>query len=81
MAAAKYINASEIAEYIYCPRAWWLRSNGLSKTTPQMVRGLINHESIIKKIRWNARLRVIALLLILIALMLVLLLIKGLVGI
>lgn len=39
-----YITASEIGEYVYCPRAWWLRKNTNPEVTPQMVRGSAAHD-------------------------------------
>lgn len=76
MTNSNYITASEIAEYVYCPRGWWLRINGNTKPTAAMTVGTAYHESILSKIKWPLRLRIIALLLIGIALMTILLIIK-----
>lgn len=38
-----YVTSSEIGEYVYCQRAWWLRQNNGSETTPQMIRGTTAH--------------------------------------
>lgn len=38
-----YITASEISEYVYCQRAWWLRLQGLLATNSAMTDGQIKH--------------------------------------
>ena len=38
-----YVTASEIGDYVYCKRAWWLRIQGMSETTPEMKSGSIKH--------------------------------------
>lgn len=35
MASQNYVTASEIGEYVYCPRAWWLRFNGFPIAEPE----------------------------------------------
>jgi hypothetical protein len=38
-----HVTSSEIGEFVYCPRAWWLRQNRSVITTPQMLRGTATH--------------------------------------
>lgn len=38
-----YVTASEIGEFIYCKRAWWLRQKGFLETTDAMRRGNSEH--------------------------------------
>lgn len=69
MKSSSYITASEIGEYVYCPRGWWLRVKGNIEETPQMLKGVVSHESLLKRIDWTPRLKLIALLLIAIGIM------------
>ena len=40
------IRASEIAEYVYCRRAWWLRRSGLrNDNVRQLVAGTEHHQA------------------------------------
>lgn len=43
----EWIRASEIAEYVYCRRAWWLRRVGgrASRNLRQMAAGTAFHEA------------------------------------
>lgn len=77
MASSNYITASEIGEYVYCPRGWWLKKKGNLQTTPQMIKGIAHHESIFSRINWNFRLKIIALLLIGIAVMFILIILRS----
>ena len=38
-----FIKASEIGEYVYCKRAWWLRTKGELKQTDLMKTGIKKH--------------------------------------
>ena len=39
-----HVTSSEIGDFVYCPRAWWLRQNRINNTvTPQMLRGTNAH--------------------------------------
>lgn len=80
MASQNYVTASEIGEYVYCPRGWWLKTRGSNLVTPQMVKGIAHHESILSKLNWNFRLKIIALLLIGIAIMIILIIARSLLG-
>lgn len=44
----KYVSASEINDYIFCHRGWWLRYNGKLKTTDGMLRGTKTHDNLAK---------------------------------
>ena len=81
MDSKNYITASAIGDYVYCPRGWWLKMKGISQTTPQMVRGAVYHEALLKKLDWSPRVKIIALLLIGIALLFIVLVIRGILGI
>lgn len=42
-----YITASEIGEFVYCPRGWWLRFYGhVSGSTEGMLEGTKQHEAL-----------------------------------
>lgn len=43
MVEKDYIAASEIGEYIYCKRAWWLRLHGLLGENDVMREGTFKH--------------------------------------
>lgn len=47
----KYIRASEIGDYVFCKRGWWLRFNGLLAQNEQMVEGIKQHDSLFSKIQ------------------------------
>lgn len=40
------ITASEISEYIYCKRGWYLRFNNKAPTTQAMLDGITKHEEL-----------------------------------
>jgi CRISPR/Cas system-associated exonuclease Cas4 (RecB family) len=64
-----YVTASEISEFVYCKRAWWLRSNGkINAVTAEMIRGTEGHNKLLKKADVLQRLKVFAITLILISL-------------
>lgn len=75
---SSYITASEIGEYVYCPRGWWLRIKGRLPLTPQMTKGVITHDTLLQRIDWTPRLKIIALLLVSIGLMIFILIFKSL---
>lgn len=43
MNKSNYITASEMGDYVYCKRGWWLRLNGLLPDTQQMTDGIEQH--------------------------------------
>jgi hypothetical protein len=48
-----YVTASEIGEYVYCKRGWWLRQNDLLPTTPEMLQGTIEHNRLASLLWWH----------------------------
>lgn len=42
----EYVTASEIGEYVYCQRAWWLRANGKAEETFAMLKGRLEHDGV-----------------------------------
>ena len=56
-----YIAASEIGDYVFCKRTWWLKFNKLLKTNDAMQRGIDGHEEIAWRIRIYRKLRFVAL--------------------
>ena len=60
-----YITASEIGDYIYCPRGWWLRLNGfIVGSADKMMEGTHNHERVADSLRKNKILITISIILI-----------------
>jgi CRISPR/Cas system-associated exonuclease Cas4 (RecB family) len=46
-----YVTASEIGEYVYCRRAWWLRASGIVKEqTTEMLEGTKKHNELSAKL-------------------------------
>jgi hypothetical protein len=61
-----WIRASEIAEYVYCRRAWWLRRvrSVASSNTAQLRAGTRHHEQhnrLVQRSVWMYRLAYVAL--------------------
>ena len=44
-----WITASEMGEYVFCKRGWWLRVNGYLEKNEAMIAGTATHDSI----AWN----------------------------
>jgi len=81
--ADKYISASEISEYAYCGRAWWLRRHGnRSANLTQLHEGTLAHDRLAWQVIWLRRLGRVAVWLIVAGglLLAALLLIRGLGG-
>ena len=60
----RVIQASEINEYVYCRRAWWLRrmANRQSQNVRQMAAGSAfhqQHEVTVNRAKWGKRLALI----------------------
>ena len=45
-----YVKASEIQEYVFCKRVWWLRLHGKLGTTEQMRAGTRAHEKMAQQV-------------------------------
>lgn len=50
MDKSDYISASEIGDYIYCKRGWWLRKQGLLPTTFEMQQGTEKHDNLFSQL-------------------------------
>jgi CRISPR/Cas system-associated exonuclease Cas4 (RecB family) len=66
------IKASEINEYIYCKRAWWLRFNGDSGNVSAMNEGLDQHNKLSNMLLLNKKLLTLAIIVMLLGLLLLL---------
>lgn len=74
MSKANYVTASEVGEYTYCPRGWWLHYHGLLETTPQMLAGTKLHDQLGRKVIWFRRLAILSIVLIVVGLVALLIL-------
>lgn len=63
-----YVTASEIGEYVYCKRGWWLRTQREVKTTPVMQAGTNKHQDLANNLTSLSRRKVIASIILLIGL-------------
>jgi CRISPR/Cas system-associated exonuclease Cas4 (RecB family) len=65
----RFIRASEISEYVYCRRAWWLRqvAGRPSHNVRQMAAGAAYHQRHGSRTRWAGCLRQLALILLFLA--------------
>ncbi len=79
MSGRRAIRASEIGEYVFCHRAWWLRHvEGFeSANTRQMDLGTAAHERHGRLVGVGAALRALAVVLLVAAIMLALISISG----
>lgn len=50
MDKAHYISASEIGDFIYCKRGWWLRMRGMLPNTFAMQEGTQAHDSLLNQL-------------------------------
>lgn len=52
----EYISASEIGDFVYCKRGWWLRLNNmLPNSSPVMDAGTKAHETLASELENNQR--------------------------
>jgi len=51
----KYVSASEIGDFVYYKRGWWLRFNGLLQETEIMRAGTAAHEQLSTSLHTNKR--------------------------
>ncbi len=64
----RVIRASEIGEYLFCKRAWWLRAQGMeSENRKALDAGTAEHEELARRVALNGCLRTTAFLLFLTA--------------
>lgn len=56
-----FVKASEIGEYVYCQRAWWLRFKDLLPTTSAMEAGTAGHNALSQRIQQFRKLMRLAL--------------------
>lgn len=70
MNTPKCITASEIGEYVYCQRAWWLRIQGLGTTNIAMLNGQIKHTRLSQWLAVYKKLLVFAVVLLLLGILL-----------
>jgi hypothetical protein len=67
----RVLRASEIGEYLFCKRAWWLHRQGVEPSNrAAREAGIAAHESHAKVIAWTGCLRTIAFILLLAAIVL-----------
>ncbi len=59
MDSQNFISASEIGDYIYCKRGWWLRIQGKLPTTEAMQAGTLAHDSLLARLVRLARLQTV----------------------
>ncbi len=63
-----YVTASEIGEFVYCKRAWWLRFTGKQAGNPaDLARGTLGHNKLFRKADILQRLKYFAVALIIIS--------------
>jgi hypothetical protein len=56
MKAQNIVTASEIGDYVFCRRAWWLKWMGLApKNTPQMLEGKRAHEAVVHHVNTSQK--------------------------
>lgn len=44
----KYITASEMGDFVYCKRSWWLKRKGLLAENGAMKQGTAQHDALAK---------------------------------
>lgn len=67
-----YVTASEIGDYVFCKRGWWLRFNGLLGDTEAMTQGIEQHEKIASNVQNTWQMRNIAFTILLLGLLVLL---------
>lgn len=59
------VTASEIGDYVYCRRSWWLKINGyIEKSNYAMERGTKNHNLLLQSLETASFKKVLAIVLI-----------------
>lgn len=59
MAKNDYVTASELGDYVYCKRSWWLKLMGYTASNYQMIKGSKDHDSFNKGLDKFALLKII----------------------
>ena len=59
-----FVTASEIGDFIYCKRGWWLRKKGLLPTTREMLAGNEKHTQLAALLWWHKLLLIISIVLV-----------------
>lgn len=62
----RYISASDVKDYIYCNRSWWLRRTGQARpqNREQLARGVAHHEAhgrLVQKANWSQKVALVLL--------------------
>lgn len=73
MKNTEYVTASELGDFVFCKRGWWLRFNGLLRDTPAMAQGTQQHKDLAQTVTSNTSKRKVALSIILVGILLLLL--------
>jgi CRISPR/Cas system-associated exonuclease Cas4 (RecB family) len=68
-----YVTASEIGDYIFCKRGWWLNFNGLLPKNEKMLQGTLAHENLARRLLNFDTKKTIAFLLIVLGILLIIL--------
>lgn len=56
-----YVSASEVAEFVYCQRAWWYRIRGFENSQQAaMEGGTEQHQQLGRQIQWLTRVKHLA---------------------
>ncbi|NTU47339.1 hypothetical protein HGA88_06995 [Candidatus Roizmanbacteria bacterium] len=56
------VTASEIGDFVFCKRGWWLRQNRkLSEPTEAMIEGKLKHESLARHIEMSKTIQILSL--------------------
>jgi hypothetical protein len=70
---ADYVTASELGEYVYCKRAWWLHQHRFTGENAQMLAGIKAHNQLYSQLRFSQFIKTIAIILLVIGISLVVL--------
>ncbi|MBI5668039.1 MAG: hypothetical protein HZC41_08515 [Chloroflexi bacterium] len=56
-----HISASEVAEFVYCQRAWWYRIRGFESSQQAVMElGAEQHQQLGRQVQWIARVKRLA---------------------
>lgn len=54
------VSASELGEYVYCKRAWWLKVNGFAKENSFMLEGARSHNTLFNQLEFVTFKKIVA---------------------